>query len=104
MKNYNDCSCLLLSDKMALTYSRNTNSYDIFTRKYSHDLQVTIQDQNLENQIGVDLASSNIILITNKDELLMYSSITFELLKKIKVPMLGGVSKTIVSLCKSDDE
>jgi hypothetical protein len=37
MKNYNSFTNIMLTEKIALCYTYNSTSYDVFTRKYLHD-------------------------------------------------------------------
>jgi hypothetical protein len=45
-----------------------------------HNFRVQIEKRNLEGQKAIEIASSNLICVTFKSEVLLYSNLTLELI------------------------
>ena len=76
MKNYMECSQMIIGKKVknCIAYKTNQKSFDIYQRKYYHNLRVCVNDKNLDGAKGLELITLQMILITNKDHLLVYDN------------------------------
>ena len=50
-----------------ITYKSNQKSFDVHLQKYSHDFKVSINDQDFEGSIGLEVPSMNMFLVSNID-------------------------------------
>lgn len=64
--NYMECSMMLLGTKMryAVAYTRMGKQIKLYKRKYSHDLQVQINDYKLEGSQCLELQTFDVFLVT----------------------------------------
>lgn len=53
--------------RYSITYKQNERSFDIYQRKYMHNLRVCVDDGIYEGSRAVEIASSNMILISKID-------------------------------------
>jgi len=74
MYNYMGCNQMMIGSKVryAVTYKTNERGFDVYQRKYMHNLRVCVDDQNFEGSKAIEILSSNLILVTKIDEVLMY--------------------------------
>jgi hypothetical protein len=80
MYNYMGCNEMMIGSKVryAITYKTNEKSFDIYQRKYMHNLRVCVDDQNFDGSKGLEIISSNIVLVTKVDKVLMYDCDTLQ--------------------------
>ena len=80
MFNYMNCSQMMFGSrvKYGITYKINQRSFIIYRRKYLHNYQVNVVNENLEGSKGLELKSMDIFLCTKIDKVVMYDSLTFE--------------------------
>jgi hypothetical protein len=80
MYNYMGCNQMMIGSKVryAITYKTNEKSFDIYQRKYMHNLRVCVDDQNFEGSKAIEIITSNIILVTKVDKVLMYDCETLQ--------------------------
>ena len=62
--------------RFSVTYTSNQRQFDIFTRKYMHNFRVTVDSTNFESQIALEISSSNIVLVSLTDKILIFDVIT----------------------------
>lgn len=79
MYNYMGCNQLMFGTlvRFGISYKTNQRSFDIYTRKYMHNLRVCVNSLNLEGATGLELATSNVFLVTNIDKILMFDCDNF---------------------------
>ena len=53
--------------RYAITYKTNERGFDIYQRKYMHNLRVCVDDQNFEGSKAIEILTSNLILVTKVD-------------------------------------
>lgn len=93
--------------KYGITYKSNQRSFDIYTRKFTHDFMVPIMSENLEGSKGLELESMNAFLVSKVDKIIMYSTSKFEELDRVPIKLLESVSREpneVICMQKSDDE
>ena len=80
MYNYMGCNQMMFGRRVryGITYKSNQRSFDIYRRKYMHNLKVCVNNDNLEGSFGIALESMNCFLVTNIDKVIMYDSDTFQ--------------------------
>ena len=90
MSNYMKCSDMMFGSqvKYGITYKTNQKSFDIHRRKYWHDFKVPINHHNLEDSIGLEVASMKIFFLANIDEIRVYDSNTFKILDTLPIKLL----------------
>ena len=109
MNNYMKCSQMMFGSKVkyGITYKPNQNMFDVFRRKYIHNIQSTVNNGNFEGSKGMELISQGIILVTKIDKVLLYNLRTFEECGQIPVELLPTVSREpneVLGMQKSQDE
>ena len=53
--------------RYGITYKPNQRSFDVYTRKYMHNLKVNVKNKNLEGAFGFGLPSLNAFLVAHVD-------------------------------------
>lgn len=76
------------SEKSCITYKINEKSFEIFQRKFLHNLRVCVNGNNYEGAKVIEIASMKMIFVTKIEYLEMYSSKNFKKLGKIHIPLL----------------
>lgn len=76
MYNYMSCNQMIIGKKVrnCLCYKSNQKSFDIYQRKYMHNLRVCVNNINLEGSKSIEILSLNLIIATNIDKLLLFES------------------------------
>lgn len=79
MYNYMSCNQMMIGKKMrySVCYKSNQKSFDIYQRKYMHNLRVQVNDINFEGSKAIEIASMNIIVATNVDKLMLFETATY---------------------------
>ena len=80
MYNFMGCNQMMIGSKVryAITYKTNERGFDIYQRKYMHNLRVCVDDQNFEGSKAIEILTSNLILVTKVDQVLMYDQATLQ--------------------------
>lgn len=79
MYNYMKCSQMMFGSrvKYGITYKTNEKSFDVYRRKYQHNIQSCVNHQNFEGCKSLELVSSNVFLVSKIDKVLMFDIDTF---------------------------
>jgi hypothetical protein len=109
MQNYMGCSQIMFGDskKSSITYKQNEKSFEIYQRKYLHNLRVCVNSLNMEGAKSVEIKCMNCIFVTNFSSIDVYSSKNFRKVKTIPIPLLKTESREpneIIGIQKSPDE
>lgn len=109
MFNYMICNQMMIGSgkKYAITYKTNEKGFDIYQRKYLHDLRVCINASNFEGAKAVEIVSSGLFLISKVDEIIVYDNETYIDCGKIPISLLPSVSREpnqVIGLQKSQCE
>ena len=80
MNNFIKCNQLIIGSKVryCIGYKTNQHCFEIFKRKYYHNFRVTVQKENLEGSKCLELALSDMFLITRTNKIVLYDSNTFQ--------------------------
>ena len=93
--------------RYCITYKTNQKSFDIYRRKYMHNIRVCLNDGNFEGSKAIELISMNTFLVTQIDKVLMYDSDTFKVCGEIPITLLKTETREpneIIGIQKSQDE
>ena len=69
MYNYMCCNQMMIGAmrRYSITYKQNERSFDIYERKFMHNLRVCLDSNNYEGSKSLELNSSNLILVSKID-------------------------------------
>jgi hypothetical protein len=90
--------------RYGITYKTNQRSFDIYRRKFMHNLKVCVQNDQLEGGFGISMPSLEIFLVAKKDEIKVYDSNTFAFKAHIPIKLLVTETREpneIIGICKS---
>ena len=109
MVNYMGCSQTMFgrSKKSCITYKINEKAFEIYQRKYLHDLRVCVNSNNMEGAKAIEISCMGIIYVTNIEFLEMISNQTFKKMGRIHIPLLKTEAREpneIIGIQKSGDE
>jgi hypothetical protein len=80
MYNYMRCSQMMFGSrvKYGITYKTNERGFDVYRRKYQHNLQSIVDHQNFEGCKSLEVTTSNFFLVSLKDHVIMFDIDTFQ--------------------------
>lgn len=93
--------------RYGITYKTNQRSFDIYRRKYMHNLKVCVQNEELEGGFGVSIPGLKMFLVAKKDQIKIYDSDTFEMKDKVPIKLLVSETREpneVIGICKSKCE
>lgn len=69
MYNYMGCNQMMFGSKVwyGITYKTNERSFDIYRRKFMHNLKVNVLNENMEGAFGLSLPNLNCFLVAQVD-------------------------------------
>lgn len=78
--NYMGCNQMMFGSRVryGITYKTNQRSFDIYKRKYMHNLKVNVMAENFEGAFGLSMHKMGIFLVAKVDKIYIFSSDTFE--------------------------
>jgi hypothetical protein len=79
--------------KYAITYKDNERGFEIYQRKYLHDLRVCINAADFEGAKALEIISSGLFLITQVDEIIIYDNDNYKDCGKIPIALLNSNSR-----------
>lgn len=79
--------------RYAITYKTNEPSFNVFTRKHRHDLRLHVHEQNFEGSKVLEVVKSNLILVSNLDEVLLFHNLTFKACGRIYITLLESKTR-----------
>lgn len=79
MYNYMSCNQMMIGSmrKYAITYKSNEKSFDIYQRKFMHNLRVCVDSQNFAGSKAVEFELSGLFLVSKIDQVLLYDNNTY---------------------------
>ena len=79
MFNYMECNQMMFGSRVryGITYKNNQPNFNIYRRMYVHNIQSCVNTQNFAGSKAVSVVSSNLILVTKVDRILMFDIDTF---------------------------
>ena len=80
MYNYMKCTQCMFGKRVryGITYKQNEKCFDVYQRKYMHNLRIKVQSQNLEGSKALEIKSMGKFMVTETDKVSLYDSYTFE--------------------------
>jgi len=80
MFNYMNCTQMMFGSKVkyCITYKSNQKSFDIYRRKYEHNFNSNIVNENLCGSRGLPLESMNSFLVSKENKIMFYDLDKFE--------------------------
>ena len=64
--------------RYGITYKTNERSFNLYRRKYMHNLKVNVNNDNFEGAFGICLNSLNIFLVAKIDEIFIFDITTYQ--------------------------
>lgn len=90
MYNFMGCNQMMFGSKVkyGITYKTSQKSFDIYRRKFQHDLKCPLVLDNFEGSMGLDLKEKGTFLATMIDKIYMYDSKSFQQVGEIPIKLL----------------
>lgn len=109
MFNYMGCNQMMFGKRVryGISYKSNQKCFDVYTRKYMHNLRVNVNSEQLEGSKGLELQGDNLFLITKIDKVLVYDSDTFTQVSEVPIALLKTETREpneVIGLQKSNNE
>lgn len=109
MNNFYRCTQMLIGgyNKYSINYKQNQACFDVYTRKYMHNLRVTSNSANYENCKAIEIISSRLLMVTKLNRVVMYDINTLKECGEIPIELLAGTSREpnqVIGIQKSEDE
>jgi hypothetical protein len=95
MYNYMSCNQMMIGamKRYSITYKQNERCFEIYTRKFMHNLRVCLDDSNYEGSKSLEIATSNLVLVSKIDEVVMYDNEYYTEVGKIPITLLKTESR-----------
>ena len=74
--------------RYGITYKQNQKSFDIYRRKYMHNLKVCVDNEDYEGAIAAQLKSMKAFLLAKLDRVRIFDSLTYELIGELPITLL----------------
>ena len=94
-------------NKYSINYKQNQPCFDVYTRKYMHNLRVTSNSANYENCKAIEIISSRLLMVTKLNQVVMYDINTLKVCGEIPIDLLPGSTREpnqVIGIQKSEDE
>ena len=109
MQNYMKCTQIMFgkSKKSAITFNANEKSFEIYQRKFLHNLRVCANSTNMVGAKAIEIITMDQIFVTNIDCIDIYNSTYFRKVGSIPIPLLPTETREpneIIGIQKSQDE
>ena len=109
MYNYMMCNQMMIGamKRYSITFKQNERSFDIYQRKYMHNLRACVDDGVWEGSQAVEIPKSNLVLISQVDQVIMFDNQDFTRCGEIPIKLLITETREpneVIGLVKSLDE
>lgn len=74
--------------RYGITYKLNERNFEIYKRKYMHNLKVNVMSENLEGAFGLSLPTMNVFLVAMVDQILIFNSDTYKVIDILPIKLL----------------
>lgn len=90
MYNFMGCNQMMFGSRVryGISYKQNQKCFDIYRRKYMHNLKVCVNSENFEGAKAMEIVTMNTFLVTQIDKVLMFDSETYEQVGEIPIKLL----------------
>lgn len=77
--NYMGCTRMMIGrrGRNCVTYKNNEKGFNVYNRKYMHNLRVQIQGNDYQGSMGLDFSSMNAFVVSNIDRVIVFDSETY---------------------------
>jgi len=93
--------------RYGISYKTNQQSFDIYRRKFMHNLKVCVHSEDYSGGMGIELLSMNVFLVAMLDKVCMFDCDTFKYIGDIPVKLLITETREpneVIGIIKSDCE
>jgi hypothetical protein len=109
MYNYMSCNQMMIGamKRYSITYKQNERSFDIYQRKFMHNLRVCLDDNNYEGSKSLEIVTSNLVLVSKTDQVVMYDNEYYTIVGEIPITLLKTETREpneVIGMQKSADE
>ena len=109
MYNFMGCNQLMFGRmvRYGISYKQNQKSFEIFRRKYMHNLKVCVQGDNFAGAQSLEIVSMNTFLVSKIDKVLMFDCDTYQPCGEIPIKLLPTETREpneIIGMAKSKCE
>ena len=74
--------------RYSITYKTNEKDFEIYHRKFMHNLRVCVNENNFEGSKAVELPLSNFFLVSDVSEVLMIDNMNYSVVGKLPINLL----------------
>lgn len=87
MYNFMHCNQMMFGSRVrtCITYKTNVRKFEIFSRRYEHDYNATVDNDNYEGSLGLSVESQNAFMVSKRDTIKMFDARTFQELSDFKI-------------------
>lgn len=86
-KKNSDGSVAPANIKYSISYKRNQTSFELYNRKYMHNLSVQVNDRNFEGSKAIEVPTMNVFIVNNRTEILLFDLDSFKEVGKIPIDL-----------------
>ena len=109
MNNFYRCTQMVIGglNKYSINFKQNQTCFDVYSRKYMHNLRITCNSANYENCKPLEIISSRLLMVTKLNRVVVYDSSTLKECGEIPIELLAGNSREpnqVIGIQKSSDE
>lgn len=109
MYNYMGCTQMMFGKRVryGITYKTNQRSFDVYRRKFMHNLKVCVDNDEMEGAFGVSMMSLNIFLVAKDNWIKIFDSDSFQQHGSVPIKLLVSETREpneIIGMCKSKCE
>jgi hypothetical protein len=93
--------------RYSITYKTNEKDFEIYRRKFMHNLRVCVNEKNFEGSKAVEMPLANFLLVSMVSEVLIIDNINYGVVGKLPINLLETSTREaneIIGMEKSEDE
>jgi len=85
MLNFLSCGMMIYGEKQSfcITFKVNQENFCIYQRKLNHDFLVTLNNENFENSIGINIKGNDSFLVAREGEIIIYDDLNYDELGRV---------------------
>lgn len=91
--------------RYGITYKQNERSFNLYRRKYMHNLKVCINNKDMEGAFACLFDKYNCMLVAKIDEVFIFDSHSYQLKDKLPIKLLPTTAREpneIIGMAKSE--
>lgn len=80
MMNFLGCGMMIYGEEQTfcITFKMNQANFFIYQRKLNHDFMVTLNNEDFENSLGINIKGNNTFLVAREGEVIIYDDLSYE--------------------------